>query len=130
MIVGSGVDVIEIARIERALSERGARFAGRVFTPAEIEACEGPGRSAPRFALRFAAKEAAMKAIGTGWSAGVRWRDIEAMPGANGPGEWVLRLSGRAHELAGARGTERAWLSVSRSRTHALALVVLEGGEP
>ncbi|MCZ6464465.1 MAG: holo-ACP synthase [Proteobacteria bacterium] len=133
MIVGSGVDVIEIARVERALEHRGERFERRVFTPQEIETCRRARRPEQQFALRFAAKEAAMKAVGTGWGQGVRWLDIETAPraGARGGPEAGLRLTlrGRAAELAAERGGERTHLALSRSRTHAVAVVLLEGAD-
>ena len=131
MIVGSGVDVIEIARIERALARRGARFERRVFTPDEIRACRRSRRSAAHFAVRFAAKEAAMKACGTGWARGVRWVDFETRISATGTRDsrssrLELVLHGRAREIANELGTGRTHVAVSRSRTHALAVVLLE----
>ncbi len=127
MIVGSGIDVVEISRIERALERTGGRFARRVFTPQEIAACEARRRPALHFAVRFAAKEAAMKALGTGWSQGVRWVDIETVPDSQRPSAPLcLQLHGRAAEHAVHSGTSRCHLAVSRSRTHALAMVVLE----
>jgi len=153
VIVGSGVDVIEIARIERTLARVGQRFARRVFTPAEAEVCLGHARPALHFALRFAAKEAGMKAVGTGWARGVRWRDFEALwvkglaesdaeaaarqqaGGAadgvaqRGPhGSWRMALHGRAAAIAAERGGARVHLSIGHSRTHALAVVLLESG--
>lgn len=127
VIVGSGIDIIEIARIERALERRRRRFSERVFTERERSDCERRRRPGPHFALRFAAKEAGMKAIGTGWRRGVRWRDFEVIEGRDG---LELRLSGRASEFAARRGGQRAWLGTSRTRTHAVAQVVLEGVAP
>jgi holo-[acyl-carrier protein] synthase len=127
VIVGSGIDVVEIARIQRALHRRGERFERRVFTDREIDACR-PGRSgAARFAVRFAAKEALMKAIGTGWAHGVRWVDIEIVPGS---GRLGLHLHGRTAEIAEGLGGTSLHLAVSRNRTHALAVVLLEGRAP
>ncbi len=127
MIVGSGIDVVEISRIERALERTGGRFARRVFTPQEIAACEARRRPALHFAVRFAAKEAAMKALGTGWSQGVRWVDIETVPDAQWPSALLrLQLHGRAAERAVHAGTSGCHLAVSRSRTHAVAMVLLE----
>lgn len=126
MVVGSGIDVVEIGRIERALARRGERFAQRVFTPGEIADCRRRRRPARHFALRFAAKEAAMKALGTGWGAGVGWHDVEVVRGGAG-GEPSLRLRGGAE--ARARGTRavRARLALAAGRRHALAVVLLEG---
>ena len=136
MIIGSGVDVIEIARIERVLGERGDRFERRVFTPAEIRDCRGAGRPASHYAVRFAAKEAVMKAVGTGWARGVRWVDIETARTGK-PAEdrlsdvLALELHGEVAQIASrlaarAGGDARAHLAVSRSRTHAVATVLLE----
>ncbi len=135
MIIGSGVDVIEIARIERMLDERGDRFERRVFSPGEIEDCRRTGRPAAHYAVRFAAKEAVMKAVGTGWSKGVRWVDIETrIEGEGAPhvsDRLRLELHGAVGSLAerlasGAGGAARAHLAVGRSRTHAVASVLLE----
>jgi holo-[acyl-carrier protein] synthase len=135
MIIGSGVDVIEIARIERVLDERGERFERRVFTPGEIAACRRTGRPAAHFAVRFAAKEAVMKAVGTGWARGVRWVDIETIaPGGESAAvsdRLRLELHGEVGHVAdglAARlgGSARSHLAVSRSRTHAVASVLLE----
>lgn len=128
MIVGSGIDVIEIARIERALARSGERFERRVFAPAEIAFCRRFGRPGPHFALRFAAKEAVMKAAGTGWARGVRWVDIETTAPAGGSGAALgLRLHGRVAEIARTRGASALHLAVSRTRSHAVAFVLLEG---
>jgi holo-[acyl-carrier protein] synthase len=127
VIVGSGVDVIEVARIARSLDRSGGRFERRVFTPAEIEACRRAGRPATHFAVRFAAKEAVMKAVGTGWAKGVRWVDIETVPESELLSERLgLRLHGAVGQIATRRGSDRLHLAVSRTRTHALALVLLE----
>jgi len=123
--VGSGIDVIEIARVERALRRHGGRFGRRVFTAGEREECARAARAAPAFALRFAAKEAAMKAVGTGWARGVRWLDIEvASPRDAMP---QLRLHGVAGERARELGAARVHVALSRSRSHAIAVVLLEG---
>jgi len=125
VIVGCGIDLVEIARVERALLRRGERFRERLFTPAERRDCERHARPGPHFALRFAAKEAGMKAIGTGWRRGVGWRDFEV---CEEPGGLALRVHGRAAEIAVERaGAAPAfWIGASRTRTHALAQVVLE----
>lgn len=125
MIVGSGIDVVEIARVERALARSHGRFAARVFTPDEQAHCRRHARPAPHFALRFAAKEAVMKAVGTGWARGVRWVDIEVVRDVTGP--FALRLHGAVEVLAASRGALRAHLALSHSRSHAVALVLLEG---
>ena len=132
MIVGSGVDVIEIARMESALRRRGERFEARVFTLEEISACRGRPAAVMQFAVRFAAKEAAMKAVGTGWARGVTWHDIESVPQPRGAsfGPWLLNLYGRAGEIARELGVNRVPLATARSRTHAMAMVLLETSDP
>src|SRR5882762_3925689 len=109
MIVGLGVDVCDVARIRRALEGRiGARFRARVFTRAEQAYCEARRRGRfASYAARFAAKEAAMKALGTGWAQGVGWRDFEVVRARSGPPRIVLH--GRAAVLARRRGMAR-WL--------------------
>ena len=127
MIVGSGIDVIEIARIERLLAQSRERFERRVFTKAEIADCRRFRRDAPQFALRFAAKEALMKAVGTGWARGVRWVDIGTRLDPSSLGENLrLTLSGRVAEIARELGCSAAHLAVSRTRSHAMAVVLLE----
>jgi holo-[acyl-carrier protein] synthase len=128
MILGVGVDVCEVARIQRALeANTGARFQTRVFTEAERVYCEARRRGRfASYAARFAAKEAAMKALGTGWAQGVRWRDFEVVrvPGKP-PG---LVLHGRAAALARQRGMARWLLALSHTDTSALASVIAEDG--
>jgi len=118
--------VVEIARIERALARRGERLRTRVYTAREIADCTRRRRSAAHFALRFAVKEAGMKAIGTGWRRGVTWRDFETRETAHG---LEVEILGCALEIARLRGFTRAWLGASYTRTHAFAQIVLEGAE-
>ncbi len=129
MVVGSGVDVIEIARVARALERRGARFERRVFSPREIAECRRSGRPAAQFALRFAVKEATMKAVGTGWSRGVRFVDIESLGAGEGASGMRLALHGPTAARARALGAVRHHVSATRDRTHAFAVVLLEGAE-
>ena len=111
MIVGLGVDMEEISRMREAIERHGRAFLERVFTPAEIAYCERHRDSAERFAGRFAAKEATMKALGTGWSRGVRWRDIEV---TRAPGERpTIVLHGAAREHAERMGARHISLSIT-----------------
>lgn len=126
MIVGTGLDVVEIARIERALARRGERFAARLLVPDELAALAAAGRPAGVLAQRFAAKEAVLKALGTGLAEGIGWLDVVTRPGAAG---WSVELRGRAAEVARERaagGAVTAHLSVARSRSHAVASAILE----
>lgn len=128
MILGTGIDLAEPARLERAGARRGSRLLERLFTPAERADCERARDPWPRFASRFAAKEAFLKALGTGLRQGMRWREIEVRKDALGKPE--IRLSGRAAELAAARGVARIHLSLSDLPAMAAAVVVLEGEAP
>ncbi len=124
MIVGLGLDIAEIDRIEAAIGRHGAPFIERLFTPGEVAYCESHKNRFERYAARFAAKEAAMKALGTGWRHGVRWRDIEVTREAEG--KPVLRLAGVARELAGRLGVKNISLSITHSGNLALAQVIFE----
>jgi holo-[acyl-carrier protein] synthase len=124
LVVGLGVDISEVDRIREAMARHGQKFLDRVFTPAEIAYCNRHRDSAERFAGRFAAKEAAMKALGTGWSNGVRWVDIEVtrLPS----GQPTLSLQGAAREIADRLGMRRASLSITHSGNMAFAQVIFE----
>ncbi|MFB3922637.1 MAG: holo-ACP synthase [Terriglobia bacterium] len=124
MIVGTGVDITETARIEQALERHGERFAKRVFTAGEIAYCEQFKNKAERYAARFAAKEAAFKALGTGWRNGVRWLDVEVTHQPSGKPE--LALTGRAAEVAHQLGVERTAVSLSHSDRYVVAQVIFE----
>jgi len=124
MIVGLGLDIAEIDRIEAAIKRHGAPFLERLFTPAEMAYCESHKGKYERYAARFAAKEAAMKALGTGWSHGVRWRDIEV---ARQPsGKPTLRLAGVAADIAKRMGVKNISLTITHSGNLALAEVIFE----
>jgi len=124
MIVGLGIDIAEINRIETAIRRYGEHFLHRLFTPAEIEYCEGYKNRYERYAGRFAVKEAAMKALGTGWRRGVRWKDIEVTrePG----GKPSLRLTGRAAEIAAELGVRNIAVSITHAGNVAQAQVIFE----
>jgi holo-[acyl-carrier protein] synthase len=124
MIVGLGLDIAEVDRIEAAIGRRGAAFLERLYTPSEVAYCESHKDKFERYAARFAAKEAAMKALGTGWSRGVRWRDIEV---AREPsGKPTLRLEGVAQQIAQRMGVKTISLSITHSGNLALAQVIFE----
>ena len=124
MIVGTGVDLAEVPRIRRSIERFGTRFVHRVFTPAEIAYVERKASRFERYAARFAAKEAGMKAIGTGWRHGVRWRDFEVV---NLPsGRPTLRLAGVAAQVAEKLGVRRISLSITHTAELGMAHVILE----
>jgi holo-[acyl-carrier protein] synthase len=125
MIVAIGIDVVEISRIEEVFARRGDRFRARVFTDAEISYCERRASKLASYAARFAAKEAAMKALGTGWSDGVGWRDVEVVSEQNGAP--ALQLHGRALARLREIGAKRAHVSLTHSGNLAIAEVLLEG---
>ena len=124
MTVGTGIDIAETQRIEQALERHGDRFSQKIFTPSEIAYCERFKNKAERYAARFAAKEAAFKALGTGWANGIRWLDVEISHQASGKPE--LLLSGRARELANELGVTRAVVSISHANRYVVAQVILE----
>lgn len=126
MIVGSGIDLIEIARIQHSLDRYGERFLDKVFTAGEQAYCLRKRNAAESLAARFAAKEAAAKALGTGISHGVTWREIEVVrePG----GRPSIAFSGRAREIAERLRVRHAALSLTHTADLAMASVVLEDG--
>ena len=124
MIVGLGLDIAEVDRIEAAIQRHGAPFIERLFTPAETSYCERHKNRFERYAARFAVKEAAMKALGTGWSQGVRWRDIEVTREVTG--KPTLRLAGAALQIAEHMGVKNISVSITHSGNLALAQVIFE----
>lgn len=127
MIVGTGIDLTEVARIQKTVERHGARFLNRVYTSGEQAYCLPRRSAAESLAARFAAKEAAAKALGTGISRGVTWSEIEVVrePG----GKPSLRFHGRAAEIAAHLGVARAALSLTHTGQLAIASVVLEDGK-
>ena len=124
MIVGTGIDIAEVPRIRETIDRFGARFVERIFTEGEIRYCESKANRVEGYAARFAAKEAGMKALGTGWNYGVRWRDIEV---ARKPGSRpTLLFHGRAAEVAARLGTRNVSLSLTHTAEQAMAFVILE----
>ncbi|MBZ5567759.1 MAG: holo-[acyl-carrier-protein] synthase [Acidobacteriia bacterium] len=126
MIVGTGIDVAEVPRVAAAIERFGERFLRRIFTENEIRYCDSKANRMERYAARFAAKEAALKAIGTGWRHGVSWTDVEVRrePG----GRPAIAFSGKAAEFAARLGVKRSALSLSHTKEHAIASVILEDG--
>jgi holo-[acyl-carrier protein] synthase len=126
MILGTGIDMVEIQRIARSIERYGTRFLTRVFTPSEISYCQRKRAFAESFAARFAAKEAGAKALGTGIQHGVTWTELEVrrLPGQRP----TLYLSGRADKIAASLGVRHISLSITHTAALATASVVLEDG--
>jgi len=124
MLVGTGIDLVEVPRIARSIERFGERFLRRIFTDAEIAFCRARTTSAESFAARFAAKEAAAKALGTGIQHGVSWKEFEVrrIPGSRP----TLHLTGRARAIAGQLGVANVSLSLTHTASLAMASVHLE----
>ena len=125
MIVGIGIDVAEVKRIAEVIESQGERFLRRVFTRDEVAYCEQFRNKYERFAGRFAAKEAAMKALGTGWSRGVRWVDVEVV--RHRGRRPTLELKGEARKIADGLGVKNIALSITHTVEQAIAQVIFEG---
>jgi holo-[acyl-carrier protein] synthase len=124
VIVGIGVDLAEVPRIRAAIERHGRRFIDRIYTPGEIAYVESKANRFERYAARFAAKEAGMKAIGTGWRRGVRWQDFEV---ANLPsGKPTLLLHGVAEQVASRLSVSNIALSITHTAQQGAAIVILE----
>jgi len=121
MIKGTGIDIVEITRIEKVMERKGESFLRRVFTAREIAYCCRSGRPAPRLAARFAAKEAVLKALGLGLRR-VKWTDIEI--GRDELGKPLVMLCGQAAAIAAERGISELHLSLTHSRDYAAAQVI------
>jgi len=124
MIVGTGIDIAEVPRIRQAIERFGSRFLERIFTAEEMRYCDSKANRMERYAARFAAKEAAMKALGTGWNHGVRWVDCEVARAPGGRPTMVFH--GKAGEFAAKLGVRNAALSISHTVEQAIAQVILE----
>jgi holo-[acyl-carrier protein] synthase len=124
MILGIGTDLAEVKRIRRSIEHYGDRFLNRIYTEAERAYASSKANAAERYAARFAAKEAAMKAIGTGWRLGVRWKDFEVVNERSG--RPTLLLSGVAREIADRMGVKRISISLTHTAEMAFAIVILE----
>ena len=126
-VIAHGVDLVEVERIKRSLDEHGERFVMRCFTNAEADYCRSarPPRDIERFAARFAAKEAALKALGTGWADGIAWTDAEVVLAPSGAPS--VRLVGKAEKLAQELGITEMLISLSHTSTNAMASVIAVG---
>jgi len=123
-IIGIGIDATDIPRIEKSIARFGNRFLQRVFTDGEIAYCSAKHHSSPSYAARFAAKEAAMKALGTGWTQGVLWKDIEVVRDDGAP---RLEFHGGARRRFTFLGATSSLLTITHSDTLAMAQVMLLG---
>jgi holo-[acyl-carrier protein] synthase len=124
MIIGMGIDVAEVRRIREVIESQKERFLRRVFTEMEVEYCEQFKNKFERYAARFAAKEAAMKALGTGWSRGVRWVDLEVVRQRGG--RPTMALKGEARKIADKLGVKSIALSITHTADQAFAQVIFE----
>jgi holo-[acyl-carrier protein] synthase len=124
MIVGIGVDIVDISRIRAALERHKERFIHRVFTAEEQRFCQAHSDPVPHYAVRFAAKEALFKALGTGWAKGVTWLDAEVQ--RTDFGAPVMTLHGEAKKAGANLGARAVHVSLSHSDSDAIAFVVLD----
>jgi holo-[acyl-carrier protein] synthase len=124
-ILGIGTDIIECLRIARMIERHGELFISRVYTEHEITYCAARKAATQHYAGRWAAKEAVLKALGTGWVKGISWRDVEVRNRATGSP--AVCLHGGARDVLERSGIERIHLSISHCRSHATAYAVAEG---
>jgi holo-[acyl-carrier protein] synthase len=124
-VLAHGIDMVDCKRLGEVIRNYGERFLKRVFTPAELGYCLGKKREMEHLAGRFAAKEAVLKVLGTGWTGGTNWTDIEV---TNEPsGQPRVRLSGRCRQIAEERSFREILVSISHIETHAIASAVASG---
>ena len=121
-IIGHGIDIVETARIARLLDEHGDRFLDRCFTPAERDYVSDRRRMVEHLAGRFAAKEAVLKVLGTGWTGGIAWTDVEITREPSG--RPTVLLHGQCRDLAQRLGIDQWWISISHISTHATASAI------
>jgi len=127
LIVGTGVDIVDLDRLQDLIDRHGMLFLGKTFTEAEIAYCQRHKVPVMHFGGRFAAKEAMFKALGTGWREGIGWKQVEVQADARGRPR--IRLSGRAAVRARKLGITEIFLSISHCKCHAIAQVIAEGVE-
>jgi len=123
-IIGVGIDLVDVGRIERAVGRHGGAFEKRVFTDSELEYCNRKRKPGLHLAARFGVKEAVMKAFGTGWSGGVSWKDVEVVHARGGRPEVVL--SGRLREIADGLGGVDTLVSFSHDGGYAIAHALIK----
>jgi holo-[acyl-carrier protein] synthase len=125
-VVAHGIDMVECARLAEMIDKHGRKFLDRIFTPAELDYCLEKKRSIEHLAGRFAAKEAVLKVLGTGWRDGIAWTDIEVR---NSPsGQPQVKLAGRCRQIADELGLATVLVSISHIGTHAIASAIGWGG--
>ncbi len=126
-IIGIGTDITECLRIARMIERHGELFISRVYTPEEISYCQSRAQATQHFTGRWAAKEAILKALGTGWRKGISWRDVEIR---NEPaGRPIVSMHGGAKDVVQQLGIAKMLVSISHCRTHATAYAIAVGGE-
>ncbi len=118
-VIGIGTDIVDCLRIAKMIERHGEQFICRVYTPNEIGYCSSRKAATQHFAGRWAAKEAVLKVLGTGWSPGIKWRDIEICNDVSGKPS--IKLSGGARDIAESKGISNVMISISHCRTHATA---------
>lgn len=125
MILGTGIDIIEVARVAGSVERFGDRFLARILVPDEIAYCRSHKNPGPHIAARFAAKEAISKAFGTGIGGALGWQDMEIR--RHDSGEPYVQFHGKALDLLASRGGRKVHISLSHTLTYAVAMAVLEG---
>jgi len=125
MIVGIGIDIVEISRLQESITRNPERFVKKCFTETEIDFCKPKKNAYEHFAARFAGKEACFKALGTGWDKGIGWLQVETNNDESG--KPALRLRGTAAELADTMGISNFVVSISHTKSMAVAVVIAEG---
>lgn len=126
-IIGIGTDITECLRIARMIERHGELFINRVYTPEEIKYCQSRAQSTQHFTGRWAAKEAILKALGTGWRRGIGWRDIEVRNEAGG--KPIVAVRGGVKEVVEQLGITKLLVSISHCRTYATAYAIAIGGK-
>ena len=124
MIIGTGIDIVNIKRMKKALGKWGASFKKKVFTAREMEYCAKKSKSAQHFAARFAVKEAVLKALGSGMAAKMKWIDVEVVNESNGKPN--VRLSGEIKKIAQKKRVKNVFVSIAHTEDYAVAQAIAE----